>query len=271
MRPTLLILLLAGIPLFGADAQKAPSDQYEKTPKPAVTRKIIGTGMFLTEFIGLPLLEATFSWEHSLRLQNPFKYIKETEPYIQDELWHFVAASTFTELNYGILKNYFGAKKPILAAGIISMVSWTMLECLDGMAGSGFSLRDQAGHTLGAGFGMLSLAYPDMPLHMRVGVKSWPSLFEAFGDAISSGNYSESLADRYSFMKVELIYLHESSLYGGLAVSTTEETEHNIFGITAGFDFVKWLNKRSQGWWNAPLDFVSNHFVTSLTLTWWFE
>lgn len=267
MKSTLAAILFLS---FSVSARSLPdSVGSTDTSGRTVARSLIGAGLLLTEFVVLPALDGTIGWEQPLRLQNPFRHIRETEPYIQDELWHFVGASASTNLNYHILRTFFDARDPVIAAGALSLLNWTIMECLDGMAGSGFSITDQIGNTLGAAFGMLSLTYPRVPVKMRVGVRNWSDLVDAVSDGVSTGNYSRSFSERYTFMKTELIYMHQTGLYGGLAVSTHNRTEYDMYGVTAGFDIIKWLNDRKEGWWNGPAEFTSSHFSAIVSFTWW--
>ena len=99
----------------------------------------ITSGIILlgAECIGFPLLDVKFNYGKLPRLRNPFRYIKEKEPFLQDELWHFVGASAFTELNYYLFRIALSGK-PISDQWSFSIAFWTGMECLMHYREAGF-------------------------------------------------------------------------------------------------------------------------------------
>lgn len=235
--------------------------------RPNALYTVTGVSLLTFQFAGIPLLDVALNYQKFPKLTNPLKHIYEREPFIEDELWHFVGAATFTDLNYYLYKHLLHSKHPLLLSGITSLSFWTGMECVDAIMGHGFSLLDETGNIAGIAFGILMLKYPDLPLRARIGVKNWNEFFKAASRIASHGLHGE-IGPQYNYMKVEFIYLFPSSLYTGLAVSR-KENKRNQFGITSGFDLINWLNKKKNGWWNFPLERFDNHFSLNLELTIW--
>lgn len=227
-----------------------------------------GSSLLALELIGLPLI-SIYAVEHKMpKLHNPFNYIDEKEPFMEDKLWHFVGASMFTELNYYIYSKLFLMDKPYLISALTSLTFWTGIECMDALTGSGFSLLDETGDLLGITFGLLRLYYPNLPIRVRIGVKDWDAFANGFSKVLSSTIHHE-IGKQYDYMKVEIVYVFPSDyLYTGLAISRKSDRT-NLFGATAGFDLVSWLNSKKKGWWNSPLTVFDNHFSFNLEFTMW--
>jgi hypothetical protein len=231
---------------------------------------VFGIGVIGLEFVGIPLLDIKCNYQKFPKLDNPFKYIEEKEPFIQDELWHFVGASSFTEINYMVLQNCFAMEKPYLLSGLMSLTFWTGMECLDALSGSGFSIRDELGNVLGVTFSLIKIKYPGFPLKVRIGIRNIKSFGTALEKAVS-GSLHHQLGRQYDFMKVELIYrLPESYLYAGAAVTRTEN-KHDLYGVTIGLDALDFINDVNEGWWNKPLGFFNRHFSTGISFTCWIQ
>jgi hypothetical protein len=242
------------------------------TPKkgPSSGSVLFGIGIIGLEFAGIPLLDIKYNYGKFPKLDNPFNNVKEKEPYIQDELWHFVGASAFTELNYGILQNCFGMESPYLLSGLMTLTFWTGMECLDGLSGSGFSVRDELGNVLGVTFSLIKIRYPGFPFKVRIGIRNFKSFATSLEKAIA-GSIHHQLGSQYDFMKVELIYrLPDSYLYAGAAVTRTENRK-DLYGVTVGLDALDFINDISEGWWNKPLGFVTRHFSTGISFTYWLK
>ncbi|MFP4165147.1 MAG: hypothetical protein ACLFQB_08665 [Chitinispirillaceae bacterium] len=227
-----------------------------------------GSGILGFEFVGIPVLSRYLNWKRPVKWENPLKFINELEPYLQDETWHFAGAHMTTEFNYHVLSHYFGREDPLVAAGVLSLAFWTGMECLDGLAGSGFSLRDQAANSLGAAFGMLKLRYPDIPVHFRLGVENW-GRFLMF--ARSGFNRNKTGTDFYSIFKTELIYVFENDLYAGIALSKGrgKKNHTNRFGISAGYDLLNDIGENKDSHLCQFIDFLRRHLVLSIGVTYW--
>jgi hypothetical protein len=231
---------------------------------------LLGIGMIGLEFVGIPLLDIKYNYRKFPRLDNPLNYIEEKEPYIEDELWHFVGASAFTEINYTILQNCFSMESPYLLSGLMTLTFWTGMECLDGLSGSGFSVRDELGNVLGVTFSLIKIKYPGFPFKVRIGVRNMKSFAKALEKSVS-GSIHHQLGTQYDFMKVELIYrLPDSYLYAGAAVTRTENRK-DLYGVIIGLDALDFINDINEGWWNNPLGFFSRHFSTGISFTCWLK
>jgi hypothetical protein len=231
---------------------------------------LLGIGLIGLEFIGIPLLDIKYNYGKFPRLHNPLNYIEEKEPYIEDELWHFVGTSAFTEINYTILQNCFSMENPYLLSGLMTLTFWTGMECLDGLSGSGFSVRDELGNVLGVTFSLIKIKYPGFPLKVRIGVRNIRTFAKAVEKSVS-GSIHHQLGTQYDFMKVELICrLPDSYLYAGAAVSRTENKK-DLYGVTIGLDALDFVNDINDGWWNRPIGFISRHFSTGISFTWWLK
>jgi hypothetical protein len=229
-----------------------------------------GSGLLALELIGLPLIDVYAVKQRTPVLRNPFSYIDEREPFIEDKLWHFVGASMFTELNYYIFSKLFLMDDPYLISALTSLTYWTGMECMDALTGSGFSLLDETGDLLGVTFGLLRLYYPDLPIRVRIGVKDWNAFADGFSRVLTSTIHHE-MGKQYDYMKVDIVYMFPSEyLYTGLAISRKKDRT-NLFGVTAGFDLASWLNSKKQGWWNGPLTVFDNHFSFNLEFTMWMK
>lgn len=227
-----------------------------------------GAGMLGFEFIGVPVLSRYLNWKKPVKWDNPFKHIRELEPYLQDETWHFVGANITTEINHHILSEYFEIEDPLLAAGLLSLAFWTGMECLDGLAGAGFSLRDQTANTLGAAFGVFKLYNPDIPIYFRVGVENW-GRFLMF--AKSGFDRNKTGTDFYSMFKTELVYVFENDLYAGVALTKGrgKDNHNNRFGISFGYELLNDVGDDQDSWLWQGLDFMRRHVVLAVGVTYW--
>ncbi|MFW6244452.1 MAG: hypothetical protein ACOC36_01055 [Fibrobacterota bacterium] len=227
-----------------------------------------GAGMLGFEFVGIPVLSRYFNWKKPVKWGNPFDNVRETEPYLHDDAWHFVGANITSEINYHILSEYFGMEDPLLAAGLLSLAFWTGMECLDGLTGAGFSVRDQTANTLGAAFGVLKLHNPDIPVYFRVGVENW-GRFLMF--AKSGFDRNKTGTDYYSIFKTELIYVFDNDLYAGVALSKGRGKENysNRFGISVGYELLNDIGENEDSWLYQSLDFFRRHVVLAIGVTYW--
>ena len=245
-----------------------PVEKADVSNKADLIHIAAGSGLLVFELVGLPLINIYAVNPHMPALRNPFNYVYEKEPYIEDKLWHFVGASMFTELNYYIYSRLFMMENPYLMSALTSLTFWTGMECMDALIGSGFSLLDQSANILGITFAILRLYYPNMPLRVRVGVKDWSDFASGFSRVLS-GTIHHELGTQYDYMKVDIVYMFPTeNLYAGVAVSRKADKK-NQFGVTAGFDIANWLISKKKGWWNGPLRVFDNHFSVNLEFTIW--
>lgn len=258
-----LISLLIASSLYG----NVKNDDITQHKKINALYTTTGVSLLAFQFVGIPLLDIAINYRELPELTNPFRHVFEKEPFIEDELWHFVGAASFTDLNYYLFKHLLNSEHPLILSGITSFSFWTGMECVDAIMGNGFSLLDETGNIAGIAFGLLLLKYPDFPFRVRIGVKNWNEFLRATSRIASSGLHGE-IGSQYNYMKVEFVYLFPSSLYSGLAVSR-KDRKQNQFGITSGFDLIDWLVKKKNGWWNFPLKLFDNHFSVNLELTIW--
>jgi hypothetical protein len=227
-----------------------------------------GIGILGFECIGIPLLDVKNNYGEFPRLRNPFRYIKEKEPYLEDELWHFVGASSFTDINFRIFRDLFFLEDPYLISGLFTIGFWTGMECLDALSGSGFSLRDECGNILGTMFSLYTIRHPDFPLRVRIGIKDVSSFKMALKNVIS-GSIHHQLGKQYDFMDVEFIYMiPHQPVYTGIAISRGRD-KIDLYGVTAGFDIPTYANYLTKKKWSEPIEFISRHFSVSVNLTVW--
>ncbi|HEX2957520.1 MAG TPA: hypothetical protein VHO70_11855 [Chitinispirillaceae bacterium] len=261
--------LLVVFVLLYSSVSSASIDTVEHR-KPSSGSVLFGISLIGLEFAGLPLLDVKYNYRKFPKLDNPFNYIEEREPFIQDELWHFVGASALTEVNYSILQNCFAIEKPYLLCGLMTFSFWTGMECLDALSGSGFSVRDELGNLLGVTFSLIKIRYPGFPFKVRIGVRDIRSFATSIQKAVT-GSIHHQLGSQYDFMKVELICRSpDTYLYTGVAVTRTENRQ-DLYGITFGLDAVDIVNDLYSGWWNKPLGFITRHFSTGISFTCWLK
>lgn len=262
----LFVLLIVNISF----TEDYPGEKTLTNKKADLVHIAAGSCFLAMELIGIPLIDIYAVKQKTPQLHNPFNYISEREPFIEDELWHFVGASMFTELNYYIFSKLFLMDDPYLISAITSLTFWTGMECMDALTGSGFSLLDETGDILGVTFGLLRLYYPSLPIRVRIGVKDWNAFANGFSRVLKSTIHHE-LGKQYDYMKVDIVYMFPSEyLYTGLAISRKSDRT-NQFGVTAGFDLASWLNSKKKGWWNSPLTVFDNHFSFNLEFTLWMK
>lgn len=229
-----------------------------------------GCGILALELIGIPAVDFKYNYRTIPKIDNPFKYVCEKEPYIQDELWHFVGASALTEINYRMFSNCFMMQNPYVVSGLLTVALMTGMECCDAWCGSGFSVRDECGNILGTIFSLVKIRYPEFPVKVRIGIKDLSSFNVAVKNALHE-SVRHQLGKQYDYMKVELIYtIPDLFLYGGVAVSRTDNKK-DLFGITAGLDVFDCVNSVKKGWWNESLSFVSRYFSASVSFTYWMK
>ncbi len=251
----------AEISIFSQDLAESPSLE-------SIMDYSTGGGLLAFEFVGIPVLSRYLNWKNPIHWDNPFRHIKESEPYFMDESWHFVGASLTSEFNYKLLSEYLKLEDPLLLSGLLSLAFWTGMECLDGLAGAGFSLRDQTANTLGAAFGILKVRYPELPIFVRIGVEDW-GRFAMF--AQSGFDRQLTGTDFYSMFKTEFIYVFDNDLYTGIALSKGKGKKNysNRLGISVGWDLLNDVGKDSDSWFVKKVDFFRKYLIMSIGVTYW--
>jgi hypothetical protein len=246
-----------------------------KTPLSAKNRIATGIGLLAIEYIGGPLLAQHVWWQDGFRWGNPLDYIGEGEPYHEDDMWHIAACHMFTEYHYQVLSRCFEYRHSVALAGALTFVTWTGIESLDALdikGKWGFSLNDELANCLGIGFWVFKHYYPDVPVDIRVGFKSWSYAVGYIRNALVAlddyNAYAAQHAGNYTRLKVETIYRY-NDWYGGLALSKKDDELKDLWGITGGWDGLRYLNKRTHGWWNKPVAYVSRFASVSLAWTFW--
>ena len=226
-----------------------------------------GAGALGFQFIGVPLIDQKYNYQKPMNWDNPFKYVKNVEPFLEDELWHLVGSSTSYQMNYAIFKNLFGIKNPVITTAVVNFSLWSGMECLDGLMSTGFQVTDEFCNALGTTLGVIRILKPDFPVYVRLGVKNWSELMKA----TSTGSRSYFVGHMYDFMKVDFIYMFPSHIYTGVSISRKAETKKDLPGITAGMDLGKFLVPRINGFFKGPLEFLSNNVSPSVSFTVWLK
>jgi hypothetical protein len=240
---------------------------------------IVGIGLLGIEYIGGPLLAHYVWWQDGFHWDNPFNYVGENEPYLEDDAWHFWAANTFTEYHYQVLTRCFHFRHSVPLACALTFISWTGVECLDALDAKDrwlFSWNDELANCLGITFWLFKHYYPDVPLEVRIGMRKWGKLLDyprrAYTALHDYETYNKEHRANYSFLKVEAIYKVYDELYTGIALSKRDDTSHrNLWGITVGYDFINKLNEKKKGWWNEPLYYISKYTAITLGFTCWVQ
>jgi hypothetical protein len=218
-------------------------------------------------------------WREGFRRGNPFDNVSELEPYIEDDAWHLAGSAMLTEFNYRVFDRLIGLPHPEALACGLTLAVFTGVECLDALERTGkwgFSVNDEIANCLGAGYWYLKQRRPGIPVLVRVGVRRWGRALRLTGDALAAlrdyDAYRRTRTDHYNVLKVEMIYNFYRDFHAGLAVSKTERPENrNCWGIVAGYDFTKAINRRAHGWWNGPLALVGKYCAIHAGYTFWFD
>jgi hypothetical protein len=254
----LLIISLIFLQAHGAD------DSLKTDSNQTILKQIIGGSVIGFEIVGIPLADWYLNRHKPININNMSLSFRDAEPYIQDELWHFVAAASTNQFNYLILSECFDLDNSLLASIIISSIFWTGLEFLDGIAGSGFSFRDELGNISGILYSTIKTIYPDFPIYIRLGVHDWGLLSKT----LDKMNIRKLFREKYCFMKVDILFMAKNQIYGGLSISNTTN-KHDRIGITAGYDLLKEMTEVQDARWNKLLNFITNYFTLSINFTVW--
>lgn len=265
----------------GAEARAVQEGAVDaaETPRQRRIRLAKGIGVLSLEYVAAPILARQIWWHEGFDWGNPLDNIGEGETYLEDDAWHFACCEMVTELHYQVLTRYFHARRPVPLAAGMTFVTYTAVECLDALDSSGkwsFSVSDEIANCLGIGFWILKHHFPELPVYVRVGVRKWGDAANiAKAGFVALGDYDEYRrmhSDNYAILKTEAICKIYDELYAGVALSKEDDPgKRNIWGITAGYDFLALVNRQYSGWWDGPVDFVSRFGSLSFAFTWWLD
>lgn len=230
---------------------------------------LLGATVLGVEFAALPLFNLHIKGD-AVTFGNPLHNLRENEPYLQDNVWHFIGAAAATELHYLLLDHYFSISNPKVAAGALSLFFWTIMECFDGFTGAGFSVKDQVSNTMGVAFGIFKLYHPQIPLYIRVGVENWGRLVAFAG---SGFDLCAVGTDYYSIFKTEIIYVFENNFYAGIGSIKGRGTGNHDdrYGVTVGYELFRGIEQENDYWWAHSLAYFRRHFILSIGVTYWFD
>jgi hypothetical protein len=243
------------------------------------TPMVVGIGLLSAEFIGGPIIAKSVWWQYGFHWDNPFKYVGENEPYLEDDAWHFWSTNTFTEYHYQVLSRCFHYRYAVPLASALTFITWTGVECLDALDIRDrwlFSWSDERANCLGIAFWLFKHYYPNIPIEVRIGMRKWEKIIDypkrAFTALKDYDAYAREHRSNYANLKVEAIYKVYDELYAGIALSKYDVlSNRNLWGITMGYDFIKKLNEKKTGWWNEPLYYVSKYSAITLGFTYWMQ
>ncbi len=242
---------------------------------------LLGVAWLGLEFIGGPLWAYSQWWQDGIG-KNPFKNIREQEPYIEDKLWHIHSGVMFAEFNYWVFNFYFGKDKPFLAMSL-SFLILTAIELMDAseITGKwGLSILDQFANMAGIGFWYAKYKYPKIPMDIRVGFRDYRRsgiFFERMWQVSTDIKHqTHSRLDSYSALKVEIIVRPKRYLYIGGACSLKDTNgvgiEEDLFGITGGFDISLWAaDKYRDKCFSKYLRTISRFTTFNISCTYWFN
>ena len=243
----------------------------------------VGWTLLGCEYVICPIIASQHWWRHAFGT-NPFTNIREQEHYAVDKMWHFWWGVSITDYNYWLLKRFLGKDSPWLAMGLtlISLSAVEFLDASDAEAKWGLSLADQGANMGGIVLWYAKYRYPDLPIDVRVGFRRWDRVGLYLKRAYNTGSLVEEPPDgcsvhmdNYSIMKVEVIVRPYNYFYVGIAFSlrTNEDgwgMHENLFGITAGFDALRWYANKYPGKLTPTADAFGRHFSESAAYTHWF-
>jgi hypothetical protein len=253
------------------------SDDRPGSRWPAVTA---GVTLLAFEYIAGPIIARRAWWEAGFDWGNPFANIGENEPYLEDNAWHLAACDMLTEFHYRVLRRGLGLDDPVAVSCGLTFVTYTAIECFDALERSGrwrFSIGDEVANCLGIGFWLLKHYFPATPLDVRVGVRRWGDVFELAASApYVFRDYREYVRrkgqlDLYSVLKVEAICRIHRGLYMGVALSKRDDSRHDLWGVTVGYDIWRELAEAKRAWWNAPFRLLSRYAALSMAFTVWLD
>ncbi len=280
------LLAAAAAALLATLGRADPLSSTTKDPVPAkVGPKWKGYALLSLEYVAGPIVASQFWWKHALS-RNPLKNVFEQEPYLEDKMWHLWNGENLTDFHYSVLKRYFGRDDPWRAMGMtmLTLTAVELLDASDAKARWGFSVRDQAANICGIGLWYLKHRWPGLvPVDVRVGVRRWDRLWVFANQSWRyPKNFNQPLAltephlDKYSVMKAEIIARPRGWWYLGFSASLKHGADgwgipENLFGITAGFDALRWHANRRPGKLTPAANALGRYFALPTEYTHWFE
>jgi hypothetical protein len=265
--------------ILGEGERRSGAGLFDTLPGPAW----LGCTLIGAEYLLGPLVASQYWWKEGLA-RNPFENIVESEPYLEDKIWHCANGATLTDLHYWTLNKFFNVDSRWGAMGM-TFLTLTAVELLDGSDRSGkwgVSWRDEAGNISGIMLWYLRQRYPSfVPIDVRLGIRRWnkvPSMIKNFAGDITSmdtRHYESLHLNNYSIFKAEIIVRPYSYFYTGLAVSCKTDGSgmgipENLFGVTAGIDVLRWYANRRKGKFTPFANFIGQNLSLPLSFTFWF-
>ncbi|RKZ32816.1 hypothetical protein DRQ33_05215 [bacterium] len=250
----------------------------------------VGWTILATEYIAGPIFASQYWWKHGFA-KNPFKNINEQENYVEDKIWHFWNGENITDLHYWTLKKYFGRDDPWLAMGMTfaTLTGVELFDASDKEGKWGLSLWDGLSNVGGILFWYAKYKSPrEIPIDVRIGIRRWDRAYLLLERATrfrqdfhsDEPNPAECCPsyhyDNYSIFKTEVIIRPYSYFYfGGAASLPVDENDcgvpGNLFGITVGFDFIRYFAKKYPTRFSPFLNTFGKYCSASIAYTYWFE
>ncbi len=239
------------------------------------------------EYVAGPIIASRYWWRHAFG-QNPFKNIRDQEPYLEDKLWHLWNGENLTDFHHWVLRRYFGKDCELCAMGMtfLTLSAIEILDASDGENRWGLSLWDEAFNVGGIALWYVKKHY-SVPLDVRVGIRRWDRLDvfarriadfpKVFTDNVPQPPPGKSThTDNYSILKVEVVVRPYSYFYVGFSSSLATDPAgwgiaENLFGVTAGFDVLRWYANKKPGKLTPYVNSFGRYFCLSPEYTFWFE
>jgi hypothetical protein len=243
----------------------------------------LGYSVLAAEYVAGPFIAFQYWWKDGLT-RNPFDNIFEAEPYLEDKTWHCWNGMNLTDLHYWTLRKFFNVDSRWTAMGM-TFLTLTTIELMDGSDRNrkwGTSWRDETGNISGILLWYLKQRFPAyVPVDVRVGIRRWDKVPTLVGNLVrdirlsDSKGYEASHMNGYSVYKTELIVTPYNYFYAGLAISCKTDSNgvgipENLFGVTAGFDVLRWYANRNKGKYTPFANFVGQYLSLPLSFTYWF-
>jgi len=290
------VFISTGLIFFAASciiAQEASDSLFNATQKAEpVGPAWVGWSILATEYVAGPIIASQYWWKHAFGV-NPFTNINEQEHYLEDKIWHFWNGENISDLHYWTLKRFFGKDDPLLAMGMtfVTLTGVELLDASDKEAYWGLSLWDCAFNYGGIAFWYAKHKYPDkIPVDVRIGIRRWDKAYLLMERALRFDKVFRSATsdpqeccpsfhyDNYSIFKTEVIVRPYSYFYIGGAVSLPTDENGcgsgkmgNLFGVTAGFDVIRYLAHRYPTKMTPFLNTFGKYCSASIAYTYWFE
>ncbi len=237
----------------------------------------LGVSLLAAEYIILPAIAYNSWWKEGFIWDNPLDYVGEKEPFLADNAWHLAGCNMLTEFHYRVINGCFRSRHSVLLSTSLTLFTFTAVECLDALEKTGkweFSMGDVFANVLGVGFWTFKHYNPDVPVSIRVGIRKWGDVADLLEEAATAiTDFSKFQAgdfDHYAILKVEAVYRFKPGLYCGFSLSRKDSpSDDNLWGITAGWDLVKGLNKKGSR--TSILHTISEYVSIPISFTYWLD